>query len=51
MKKCEVLNDAVLTVCKGSVVLVSDRQFELAKKVLKPINEKSEEKVENKKKK
>lgn len=37
MKKCEVLNDTVIQVLKGSIVLVSDRQYELARRVLKPI--------------
>ena len=37
MRKCEVLNDTVIAVKKGSIVIVEDRQFELAKKNLKPI--------------
>ena len=40
MKKCEVLKDCVIAICKGSVVIVNDKQFELARKVLKPITEK-----------
>lgn len=37
MRKCEVLNDTVIAVKKGSIVIVEDKQFELAKKHLKPI--------------
>lgn len=37
MRKCEVLNDTVIAVKKGSIVIVEDKQFELAKKNLKPI--------------
>lgn len=37
MRKCEVLNDTVIVVKKGSIVIVEDKQFELAKKNLKPI--------------
>lgn len=37
--KCEVLKDSVLHIQKGSIVLVSERQYELARRVLKPINE------------
>ena len=37
--KCEVLNDTVIAIQKGSIVFVTDRQFELARKVLKPIVE------------
>lgn len=41
MKKCEVIVDRVsLVVCKGSIVEVEDRQFEIARKFLKPIDEK-----------
>lgn len=35
--KCEVLKDTVLNVQKGSVVEVSERQYELARRVLKPV--------------
>lgn len=35
--KCEVLKDTVIQVKKGSVVEVSERQFELARRVLKPV--------------
>ena len=45
MKKCEVLNDCNLSIKKGSVVFVDDRQFEVAKKLLKPIKEAKAEKV------
>ena len=48
--KCEVLGNCSLVVEKGSIVEVSPRQFELAKKFLKPIETKKveakEEKVE-----
>lgn len=37
MRKCEVLNDTVIAVKKGSIVIVEEKQFELAKKNLKPI--------------
>lgn len=37
MKKCEVLADTCISVKKGSIVYVDDRQFELAKRVLKPV--------------
>ena len=53
MKKCEVLATRVsLVVEKGSVVLVDDRQFEIAKQFLKPIveEEKTEEPKEEVKK-
>lgn len=37
MKKCEVLVDRVsLVVSKGSIVIVDDRQYEIAKGFLKP---------------
>lgn len=39
MKKCEVLSDCVVAILKGSVVYVNDKQYELARKVLKPISE------------
>lgn len=45
--KCEVLDNCVIAVGKGSIVEVSERQFELARKVLKPIESKAKaEKVE-----
>lgn len=43
MRKCEVLNDTVIAVKKGSIVIVEDKQFELAKKHLKPIENKNKE--------
>ena len=46
MLKCEVLQDTVLSIGKGSVVLVSEKQFELARKVLKPVEIKTEAKAE-----
>lgn len=39
MVKCEVLQDTVLAIKKGSVVLVNESQYNLAKKVLKPLDE------------
>lgn len=39
--KCEVLKDSVLHIQKGSIVEVSERQFELARRVLKPIEVKA----------
>lgn len=48
MIKCEVLVDRVaLVVGKGSIVNVDEKQFELARKFIKPINSVSEEKVED----
>lgn len=45
MKKCEVIVDAInIVVGKGSVVYVSDKQYELARFGLKAINDKKEEK-------
>lgn len=46
MKKCEVLVDTVIRVSKGSIVMVSDKQFELAKSKLKPVEIKKEVKAE-----
>lgn len=37
MRKVEVLNDCLLAVKKGSIVLVDERQFEMARRVLKPV--------------
>ena len=46
MKKCEVLADRLSVVChKGSVVIVDDRQYELARAYLKPVEEAVEEKT------
>ena len=39
MKKCEVLVDTCISIKKGSIVFVEDKQFELARRVLKPIEE------------
>lgn len=57
MVKCEVLADRVsLVVGKGSIVLVDNAQFELARQFIKPIKEtakaeepKAEEDAEEKK--
>lgn len=38
MKRCELLKDCSLVVKKGSVVIVDDRQFEIARQFLKPID-------------
>ena len=43
MLKCEVLNDTAIAIKKGSIVLVDEKQFELARKVLKPITEEKKE--------
>lgn len=51
MKKCEVLADCSLVVNKGSVVIVSDIQFELARHLLKPVEDEAEEKPKKKSKK
>lgn len=45
MKKCEVLQDTVIACQKGSIVMVSDKTYELARHKLKPVDEKKEEKV------
>jgi hypothetical protein len=39
MKKCEVLQDTVISVLKGSIVMVSDKQYELKRHKLKPVEE------------
>lgn len=45
-KKCEVIAERVsLVVSKGSVVFVDDRQFEIAKQFLKPMEAKVEKPV------
>lgn len=47
MKKCEVLKDCALAVGKGSVVFVSDVQYNIASELLKPITEEvNEEPIE-----
>lgn len=43
--KCEVLSNCVIAIEKGSVVIVSEKQYELARKVLKPLEK--EAKKEN----
>lgn len=37
MKKCEVLKDCALAIGKGSIVFVSDVQYNIASELLKPI--------------
>lgn len=44
--KCEVLNTCNVVVGKGSIVEVSEKQYELARKYLKPLVLK-EKKVDN----
>lgn len=39
--KYEVLQDCVLVIKKGSVVIVDERQYETARAILKPLNEKA----------
>lgn len=47
MKKCEVLKDCALAVGKGSIVFVSDAQYNIASELLKPITEEvNEEPIE-----
>lgn len=46
MKKYEVTETTTLVVAKGSIVLLSDRQAELAKEFIKPIKEKTAKKKE-----
>ena len=48
MIKCEVLSKTSLVVDKGSVVYVDERQFELARGILKPIEKASEPNAEEK---
>lgn len=48
MVKCEVLQDSVIAIAKGSIVLVTERQYELARRVLKPITEPKAEAETNK---
>lgn len=51
MKKCEVLKDCALAVGKGSIVIVSDVQYNIASELLKPITEEpvKEKELEDKK--
>lgn len=44
--KCEVLENCVIAVGKGSIVEVSERQYELARKNLKPLEKAESKKVE-----
>ena len=50
MKKCEVLKDCALAVGKGSIVFVSDVQYNIASELLKPIEEVNEKPVKEEKK-
>lgn len=43
MKKCEVLKDCALAIGKGSIVFVSDVQYNIASELLKPITEEVDE--------
>lgn len=45
MKKCELLQNAVIACEKGSIVMVSDKQYELARRVLKPIEKADKKEV------
>ena len=48
MKKCEVLKDCALAIGKGSIVFVSDVQYNIASELLKPITEEvNEEPIED----
>ena len=49
--KCEVLEKTGLVVEKGSIVEVTEKQFELARRVLKPIVEENKEEKPKKSKK
>lgn len=49
MKKCEVLKDCALAVGKGSIVFVSDVQYNIASELLKPITEEEPIEVVNEK--
>lgn len=52
MIKCEVLADRVsLVVGKGSIVYVDERQFELARQFVRPVDKAKAEGVEEKPKK
>lgn len=47
MKKCKVLKECALAVGKGSIVYVSDVQYNIASELLKPITEEvNEEPIE-----
>lgn len=50
MIKCEVIGKTSLVVEKGSIVLVDERQFELARRVLKPVKDEDKEAKPKKKK-
>lgn len=49
MKKCEVLKDCALAIGKGSIVFVSDVQYNIASELLKPITENDKPVKEEKK--
>lgn len=50
MKKCEVLVDRVsLVVGKGSIVLVDDKQYEVARQFIKPVEDEEKPKKKSKK--
>lgn len=49
MIKCEVLKDCALAIKKGSIVLLDERQYEIARSLVKKV-ELKEEKKETKKK-
>lgn len=43
MIKCEVMADCVLAIRKGSIVDVDERQYEVARNILKPVGKTGEE--------
>lgn len=44
MRKCEVVKDCFMGVCKGSTVYVTERQYELSRMNLKPVEDKPKKK-------
>ena len=51
MKRCEVLKDCTLAVGRGSIVIVSDLQYNIASELLKPLKEEEVKEEKPKKKK
>lgn len=47
MIKCEVIETCTIVCGKGSIVEISDTQYQIAKKFLKPLNTKEEVKGTN----
>ncbi len=50
MKKYEVTSDVTLTCLKGSIVIISDKQYEVVRKVIKPLPLKEVKEKKRKKK-